>query len=95
MKSVLRSSLAAATILMFVFACSTPTDTQQGTTSLLTGFQSVQLAFSNVSSTFAGSAGSDSVPWCPPGGGHGERGGPRSARKGGSTAGDRVVAMAE
>lgn len=88
---VTSAMLAAATVL--AAGCVSTTESGDGTISLLTGFQSVPVAFSNVTSTFSPAASSDSAPWGPPGRpGHGHRGpggpgGPGGFMMGGGLAG--------
>jgi len=86
-------ALAAVAASLLAAACLSTTDAGSATSDLVTGFQSVPVAFSNVASTFAGSGSSDSAPWGPPGrpghgpggpGGHGEHGpGPMGFMMGG------------
>jgi hypothetical protein len=68
-------AFAAVAASLLAAACLSTTDAGTATSELVTGFQSVPLAFSNVSSTFAGSESTDSAPWGPPGRpGHGPDG---------------------
>ena len=79
------TALAAASASLLAAACLSTTDAGSTTSELISGFQSIPVAFSNVSSTFAGSESGDGNPWGPPGrpghgpdgpGGHGGHHGP-------------------
>lgn len=77
MRAALLPLLAAATLAST--ACLAPTDAGTVESSLVSGFQSIPVAFSNVTSTFQAAAESDSAPWGPPGrpGREHDRRGPR------------------
>ncbi len=60
-------ALAAVAASLFAAACLSTTDAGTATSNLVSGFQTVPVAFSNVSSTFASTESSDSTPWGPPG----------------------------